>query len=615
MKTTLRDTLNNLTSHFKTLFYFELIYRAFGVLVIFPVAQLLFYQSIQLSGYTYITNTMLFDYLIHPFTIMSILLLLSLLAFYMMIEMIMLSFIFDYGRRDVTLSIKDLLIGGGKKVIQVLKTYHIHIFFPAFFFFIIVELFHIVGIAQTVNIPDELVEIFKNTSWMNYVFYGLLVGMFIVFIETIFSINLLSVDGMSLYDARKESRRMLKGKRLEMMGEFILINVILNLILYAFYALLIFIVGWMVSLLKGEFYALSVVLTVFYSLYVIVGFIATITLIPINYALLTAWYEEGRRQHEAIPSSSVLRLKMKPFKHDRFLKWGLIVILLVMFGLNLRAVYGVINNQRQFELLKIPEIVAHRGQSIDAPENTLASIELAIHHGADAVEIDVRETKDLIPVLMHDSSTKRTTNDLQTRLVKNLTYAQLQTLDAGSWFSEEYAGEKIPTLEEVLSLVQGRVRLFLEIKDRSTSLELSVLDLLAQYNMTEDTVILSFHNDQLKRIKQLNSEVKTLLLVQSFYGDLHELARATYADYYGVSITFFDNNPQFLSIAHQHEKRVYIWTVKDVDIMTRMVDADVDGLITDRPVLAREVAYSKNAPELLVDILKRFFKTYEQGLL
>ncbi len=615
MNITLRNTLRNLSSHFKTLFYFELLYRAFGVLVIFPVLQYLFYQSIRISGFPYITNDMLFEYLTQPFTILSILLLSILLAFYMMIEMIMLSFIFEYGRREVTLGMKDLLFGGGKKVIQVIKRYHMHIFFPAFFFFIIVELFHVVGIAQTVNIPDELSRVLRQNLWMSYVFYGLLLVLFILFIETIFSINLLSVDGMKWRDAHQESRRMLKGKRIKMAIEFIFINVILNLILYLFYAILVLIVGWVVSVLRGEFYALSVVLTVFYSLYVIVGFVATITLIPINFALMTAWYEEGRKKEEALPSSSVLRLKMKPFKNERYFKLGLIMTITVMFILNLQAIYQVVNNPNQLELFKVTEIIAHRGQSVDAPENTLSSITLALETGVDGIEIDVRETKDGIPILMHDSSTKRTTNDLQTRLIKNLTYDELLELDAGSWFSSAYEGEKIPRLEDVLMLVQGRSRLFLELKDRSLTLEQSVIDLLLTYEMTQDTVILSFNRDQLKRIKLLNEEIETLLLVQSFYGNLRELAKVSYADHFGVSVTFFDQNPDFLKYAKEYEKKVYIWTAKDEVVMKRMVEADVDGLITDRPVLATEVVYSKNAPELLVEILKRFFKTYEQRLL
>lgn len=614
MKTTLRDTLRNLTSHFKTLFYFELLYRALGVLVIFPVLQYLFYQSIRLSGFPYITNDMLFDYITQPFTIISLILLSLLLAFYMMIEMIMLSFIFEYGRRDVTLSMKDLILGGGKKVIQVIKRYHLHIFFPAFFFFIVVELFHVVGIAQTVNVPDELSSVLKNNLWMSYVFYSLLIVLFILFIETIFSINLLSVDGMTWRDAHQESKRMLKGKRLEMMIEFIVINVVLNLILYLFYALLVLFVGWIVATFKGEYYALSVVLTVFYSLYVIVGFVATMTLIPINFALMTAWYEEGRKKAEVIPSSSVLRLKMKPFKNERYFKLGLIFALLIMFILNLQAIYHVVNNPNQLELLKVTEIIAHRGQSVDAPENTLASIKLALENNVDGIEIDIRETKDGVPVLMHDSSTKRTTNDLQTRLIKNLTYDQLLELDAGSWFSSLYEGEKTPRLEDVLMLVQGRSRLFLELKDRSLSLEQSVVDLLETYEMVEDTVILSFNGDQLKRIKQLNEELDTLLLVQSFYGNLKDFAKLPYVDHFGLSVTFFDNNPEFLDYAKESEKKVYIWTAKDEAVMKRMVEADVDGLITDRPVLATEVVYSKNTPELLVEILKRFFKTYEQRL-
>lgn len=614
MKKTLKDTLHLLKYNFKTLFYFELIYRALGVLIVFPVAQFLFYTSIKLSGYNYITNTLLIDYLTKPFTILSLLILIVILSFYMMIEMIMLSMIFDYGAKEETLGIKDLMIKGSRRIYIVLKRYHVRIFFPAFFFFILVELFHVVGIAQTINIPEELFVIINSSVWFILGVVILVLGIFILFIETIFSINFYSIDKMTPKEAKIASKHLLKGKRVEMSFEFISINVVLNLILYAFYALIVFVVGFSVSLTRGTPYALSVVLNVFYSIYLLVGFLATITLVPINFALMTSWYEERRQSDQILQAIPVRKIKMKPFKNERVLKWVLIGIGLFLFVSNLVAVINVTNAQSQLEVLNYAEIIAHRGESGSAPENTLSAIELAIMNGADAVEIDIRQSKDHIPILMHDSTTKRTTNDLTIRYVNQLTVEELKTLDAGSWFSSEYIGEQIPTLEEALEVIKGRTRLFLELKDQNEEFERNIVELLETYEMMDQTFVLSFSNQQLSRIKSLNSDVQTLLLIHSFFGRYQDLVDATYVDHFGLSLTFYQNNESLIDVIHQKGKKVYIWTVNDEQSLKKIVDSDVDGIITDVPVLAREIAYTKNAPEFMVEVLKRFFKKNEQGL-
>lgn len=615
MRKTLKDTWRILTYNFKTLFYFQILYSVLGALIIFPLAQFLFFTSIKLSGFTYVTNALLIDYLTKPFTIFSLFSLLTLLSIYMMIEMIILSLIFENGYREETLGIKDLVIKGGKRVYHILRRYHVRIMFPAFFFFILVELFHVVGIAQTINIPHEIVYVLNQNIWYVVFLVVLIVLIFILFIETIFHFNLYAIDAMAPHDARKASRVLLKGKRIEMGLEFILLNLILNIVLYSFYALIILLVGGIVTITKGAPFALSIVLTIFYSLYVLIGFLATITLVPINFALMTSWYEERREKNEAILAMSERVIKIKPFKNERYLKWGLIVIGSVMFVINLISVIHVTRQQRsQIEILNYAEIIAHRGQSFDAPENTLAAIELAIINGADAVEIDIRETKDHVPVLIHDATTKRTTNDTLTRYVNQLTLEEIKALDAGSWFSSEYREERIPTLEEVLIAIQGRTKLLLEFKDQGTRLEQNVFDLLKAYNMVENTVILSFSSQQLRRVKMYDENLQTLLLLHSFFGRLEDLASAPYADHFGISLAFYTGNEVFIDIAHQQGKKVYVWTVNDESTMKLLVDNDIDGIITDRPVLAREIAYSKNAPEFLLEILKRFFNKNEQGL-
>lgn len=198
--------------------------------------------------------------------------------------------------------------------------------------------------------------------------------------------------------------------------------------------------------------------------------------------------------------------------------------------------------------------------------------------------------------------------------MNQLSISDLKQLDAGSWFSEDYAGEQIPTLEDALKIMTGRTRLFLELKDQNEQFETYIVNLLVIYEMLDQTVILSFSNQQLTRIKAINPNVQTLLLIHSFFGRYEDLVNASYADNFGLSLTFYQNNESIIDVIHQKGKKVYIWTVNDETSLRKIVESDVDGIITDVPNLAREISYTKNAPEFLVQVLRRFFKKDEQGL-
>lgn len=610
MKKTLIDTYRSLSYNLRTLLFFELIYRVIGLLVIFPIAQGLFQLSIRLSGFTYVTNMLLFTYLTRPSTIIILVLMLLIVSIYIVIEMIFLSLIFDYGYHQKDITIKELITLGFKRVYDVVKKYRLRVLGPALLFFLSVQLMHLVGIASTLEIPEELlVEINKNI-WLQVAFYGVAILGVALFIETIFSLHFYTIENLSTKTAFKESRKMLKKRRVEMFFEFILVNMTVNLILYLFYAGLVLIVGLFVSITRGQVYALGIILTVFYTLYVIVGFFATIILVPINYALISSWYYEGRERLGLFPTIVNRRKKQKfitwKSKKVKVITISTAVILLTM---NLISVFAVINTPKvQLQLFNYAEIIAHRGASWDAPENTMSAIELAIYQQADAVEIDVRETSDLVPILMHDTTLGRTTNDPNNRRVSDVSLAQMKLLDAGSWFSPEFEGEQIPTLEEALQVIAGKTKLFLELKTYSRSLELNSVALVEAYQMINDTVFLSFSREQIRRLKQINPEVQTLLLISTFYGDAEALARARDIDAYGLSEFFFLRNPEFVDLVHQQNKKIYVWTVNSDNAIRNVANRDADGIITDRPLPAREIVYARNTPDILLEILRRLFR-------
>ncbi len=160
-------------------------------------------------------------------------------------------------------------------------------------------------------------------------------------------------------------------------------------------------------------------------------------------------------------------------------------------------------------------ISAHRGNSSEAPENTLIANQLAIDAKADYVECDVRRTRDGVMVTLHDSSLNRTTN---TRgYLRSFNYSQLVNVDAGysSRFGNLYRGERIPTLRQVLNQAKGRIKVEIELKE--SGLADDAVALVRELNMENDVIIISFNFSELRRVKQI-STIPVKYLVSFFWG-------------------------------------------------------------------------------------------------
>ncbi|MCM3077596.1 glycerophosphodiester phosphodiesterase [Brevibacillus invocatus] len=159
--------------------------------------------------------------------------------------------------------------------------------------------------------------------------------------------------------------------------------------------------------------------------------------------------------------------------------------------------------------------MAHRGWSGKAPENTMAAIRLALAEPAiGGMEIDVQLSRDGVPVLIHDFTLDRTTSG--SGLVMDHTLEELRQLDAGIWFDEKFAGERIPTLEEALQAVKGRCTLNIELKatsDMYPGIAEKVLELLERYEMKDEVYITSFDHDLIRQVRQLDATVVTGLIV------------------------------------------------------------------------------------------------------
>lgn len=243
--------------------------------------------------------------------------------------------------------------------------------------------------------------------------------------------------------------------------------------------------------------------------------------------------------------------------------------------------------------LSSAEIVAHRGSSYEAPENTVASATLAWEQKADAVEMDVFLTKDGKIVVLHDEDTKRTTG--VAGKVESLTVAELQRLDAGSWKNARYAGERIPTLDELLATGGAKKRFFIEIKHGAEVMPELLACIQRAGLLPSQVVIISSNLDALKASKAALPEIKALLICAyrkklGRYPDLDALLReAQAAGLDGLDLNYrFPIDAGFMKKVKAAGMGLWVWTLDDATIAKKLIAAGIDGVTTNRPGWMRE---------------------------
>lgn len=238
-----------------------------------------------------------------------------------------------------------------------------------------------------------------------------------------------------------------------------------------------------------------------------------------------------------------------------------------------------------FPYLQRPLNFGHRGANAAAPENTLAAFQKARELGADGIELDVMLCADGEPVVIHDFTVDRTTNGCGR--VEALSLAQLKALDAGAWFGSEFAGERIPTLREVMEWAADDILLNIELKSfklRSEGLEAKVVALIREYHLQSCVMLSSFNPLALRRAKGLAPELHSGLLyapelpIYLRRAWLRPLARvdALHPPYEMV-------NQAYLDWARCRRYRVNVWPPNDRDDLQRLIAQRVDMIITDQP--------------------------------
>lgn len=248
-------------------------------------------------------------------------------------------------------------------------------------------------------------------------------------------------------------------------------------------------------------------------------------------------------------------------------------------------------------------IIAHRGAAGARPENTLASVRKAIEDKADWIEIDVQETADGKVVVIHDSDFMK----LSGRGLKiwDATLSELAQIDIGSWFDPAYAGERTPTLAQVLDMARNRAKVLVELKyyGHDVDLEARTVRVIERAGMAAQVSIMSLKYPAIQKVREIRPDWRTGVLAATTIGDVTRLE----GDF--IAVNAAQVGPRLVSAAKAAGKDLYVWTVNDPLRMSAMMSMGVDEIITDEPALARQVladrAAMSSAQRLLLLLAER----------
>lgn len=598
--------MRRLTAHWKPLILFEILWKLVTLLVIAPACAGLIQLAIHLAKLKYLTTSNLLQFLRSPWTILLLAVLLLLAALYTLFEIAAVCTCFRQSRfQKVRTTLGRMVRPGLQSVLHFFRgggpflVLHLLVLIP------LMQFSATSGIFTAMGIPDFLAYYMTKKEFLLPIYVAAIILCCLLSVRWVFSSVLFTQNQCSYRSARATSVQLVRGRFWQTFFSVLVWNCCYFAALLVFLCLITVVVLMVIRATGSNDLIMSQAMRILKLLIQIVLWSFSFFATPICMAHLTALLEKRCVQmpEVVLPEPVPLSRSAKPFRRSTAVLTACCFTVAAL-GLNLSYVYSVFTGKANFRLalFQNPTVMAHRGLSADAPENTLYAFSDAISVGADFIELDVQQTRDGVLVVMHDSNLKRTTG--VNKDIWDVDYADIQNLDAGSWFDPAYANARIPTLEETLQFVDKRAKLNIEIKPTkhgSDTLEQDVAELITRYQYTDACYVTSFSYGSLKKVKEANPEIRTGYLMSVAYGQFYSLK---YADAFSLNKVFVTS--QVVNAAHQQGKQIFAWTVNGMSEVRSLCNLHVDSIITDDPVMVQNVISRDSTGETLRSVLDYF---------
>lgn len=592
----LHYTFGLLKLNIGTLLVFELLYKFASMAVFKPLLTGVMKLALKAQGLSYLSDETIGTFIRSPLTWFFLLLIVLGMAFFTLFDICCIITCIHASFRKQAMPLLALMRKGLKTSLRVIYQRNIVMIL---YLLIIIPMTHALVISGYITkfaVPQFIVDYIMSHTWLAILYIGFWIYIGLRSFHWIYSLHYFCLENCNFKQARKRSWKLQKN---HYWTDLIIVVGWSAACIGIYYGVILF-GSWLVSrvnqALPTQDLFSSLTLSGISLLLDVCGALFFCFDLPLFFICISLlFYYRKAAAGERIPRvfrdldnayriTNTRWVKKIYMYRKRIIALSIVVVIGVNFAYNFADRRGVLH----MGLDNPVEVTAHRGYSAVYPENTIPAFKGAIQVGADWAELDVQQTADGEVIVMHDSNLKRTTG--LDKEVWQVTWDEIKDLDNGSWFDKKYQTVRIPTLEEVLKVCRGKIHLNIEIKPsgHDKDLEEQVAKLLKKYHMRDTCVVSSLKYDSLRKIKQADDFIETAYITSVSYGNFTDLE---YADGYSVESTLLSKS--FVNKAQKTGKQIYVWTVNSEERLEKVVGMGIDNVITDDPVMAKELIYEQ----------------------
>ncbi len=581
---------------------FELIFKILSLMFFSPIFLKSFTLIMKITGYNYITIENVVPFLLKPLTIVMIIILLLLMMIYAMFDITTIIVILDSSYQKKKIKIMDAIQISLNKCRKIFSIKNISLAFMVLFLIPFLNIGISSSFIATVKIPEFIMDFIVKNKFLLGLFACLLLFLVVILLRWIYSLHYFVLENVSFKEAREKSKNLSKKNHIK----DILTLVLVQLVIFVIYCLYIMIGLFLILLFNkifGEHLFLKSIVSVIIWIFIALSFIfITLLATPISYATISVMYYF----HKASKKEEIKQIQFEDSKKNNKRKF-LLKKISIAFGvisiiLGTIFTYGLYKGKYNLnvEFARNIEVTAHRGASADYPENTMSAFVGAKKLGADWVELDVQQTKDGKIVVSHDTNLLRVTG--VNKNIIDMNYSEIAKLDAGSFFDKEFKDERIPLFEDVVKWAsENNMKLNVELKPvgKEKDFEKMVIDIIKKYEYEDYCVLTSQVYSVLEEAKKYDKDIKTVFVMSIAVGDVILLDKAD-----SFSIEASNINKYIVNKIHNNGKELYAWTVNTDENIKKMIDYNVDNIITDNITLAKNIIANSKTSNLINEFIK-----------
>ena len=481
---------------------------------------------------------------------------------------------------------------------------------PSIYMICIILISGVIGPLTGIGVYSSLITRFTVPAFIKVALFKTLTGkiiywtcivfLILLLLRWVLAIPIMIIENVTFKEAFKNSLSIYKRNRMKIIFNTLIWTILNYAIRFAMLGGIVYIS----TILLGKFERNYISSSMIMSIGLVMFFIVYITLSVITLPLFISFLVELYYRLKFYDINERIFVPIDYYKNNKVYSWllknrhRLVVLTLAIFVIisSSMGLAAILNNA----INKNVNITAHRGSSLTAPENSISAIKNAISEGADYVEIDVMTTKDDEVVVFHDSTLKRMAGINNS--IKDMNLSEVREIDIGSQFSEEFAGEKIPTFKEVLRASKDKIKINIElkVKKKDDPLPEKVVELLKKYEMEDQVIISSQDYESLQKIKEVDPLINVGFILTLGIGDFTKMN----VDF--VSVEYQMLKKDLVYSMHALGKEVHVWTINDKKRAENAMKLGADNIITDSVEMVQKASTTFNEKED-IDYVSKFY--------